>query len=1005
MNLAIEFPASSIVLGMITGVGYGLLSTGMVIVYRSNRIINFAHGEIGALGAAVFVVLVVRLKVPYYVTLPLGLAAGAGVAALAEVLVIRRLRRAPRLMSLVATLGLGQLLVAFTLAIATAARGSFPAPPGLPAFEVGSFIVHPSASGLLFLSPIVVVGLTVFLRKSRFGLALRSAAANPEAARMAGVSATRMSTLAWALGGALSAFTAILVAPTLPGGLLTAASFGPRLLMRGLTGAIIARMTNIPVALASGVGVGVVEGLLLRNFRSGGIMDMALFGIILVALLFQFRAGAREEEKGSVWATIQPWRPLPDELAKLWPVRNLGWILAGFVVVPMAVAPLFLSNVTSVTLTGLLGIVMVALSVGIITGLGGHLTLGQFAFAAVGATISAQIAARSHGNPLSLLVGGVVAAVLTIVIGLPALRIRGLFLAVTTLAFAVAMSNWILIQPWALEDGISAGRPAILGRAIEPGRGYYYFALVVFLLLFLISRNVRKTGFGRLLVAVRDNEDAARAFALPTRRIKIQGFLLAGFVAGVGGAAYGHSYSEIGAGQFAPQFSVDVVLMCVIGGIGILAGPLLGVLLVKGIPAFIPLQSLALFTQRFGLLLLILYFPGGLVQLVAPVRERLVRWIGRTQGVIVDSLEQPDLEETAVFTRSAQQVGATQDGKVVSEAVDFSQTSGDEWSSIDPGKEILRVNDVRKRYGGLIAVDDVSLVVNEGETLGLIGPNGAGKTTLFEVLAGFVPADQGRVYFQGEEITTWTPEKRAEAGLIRSIQDVTLFPTLTVLETVQLALERGLRTRFVDSFFGFRDRDKRREAMAREVVGSMGLWSFRNKQIQELSTGTRRITEIACMVALGPKLMLLDEPSSGIAQRETEALGNLLEQLKAQHQMTLLVIEHDIPLIMGLSNRIIAMDAGSVIASGSPEEVRNNSAVVEAYLGGRIEAIERSGALTGGDSDLDLEAISGLGPTRRAALLEAFGSVDAIRKASVDELSKVPGVGRALAEKVHQQLS
>lgn len=982
MNLAIELPASSIVLGMITGVGYGLLSTGMVIVYRSNRIINFAHGEIGALGAAVFVVFVNRLQIPYYVMFPLAVMAGAAVAGLAEAVVIRRLRGAPRLMSLVATLGLGQLLVAFTLAIATAARGSFPAPPGLPAFEVGSFLVHPASSGLLFLSPLVVVGLTLFLRKSRFGLALLGAAENPEAARMAGVSATRMSTLAWALGGALSAFTAILVAPTLPGGLLTAASFGPRLLMRGLAGAIIARMTNIPVALASGVGVGVVEGLLLRNFRSGGIMDVALFGIILVALLFQFRAGAREEEKGSVWATVQPWRPLPDELTKLWPIRNLGWIMGALIVVPMTVAPLFLSNVTSVTLTGLLGIVMVALSVGIITGLGGQLTLGQFAFGAIGATVSALMAARYGGHPLSLVVGGVVAAIMTIVIGLPALRIRGLFLAVTTLAFAVAMSNWILIQPWALEDGISAGRPAILGRSIEPGRGYYYFALVFFLLLFVISRNVRKTGFGRLLVAVRDNEDAARAFALPTRRIKIQGFLLAGFVAGVGGAAYGHSYSEIGPGQFTTQLSVDVVLMCVIGGIGTLAGPLLGVLFVKGIPAFVPLQSLALFTQRFGLLLLILYFPGGLVQLVGPVRERLVRWIGTRFGVVVENLERVSDGGAPVFVAKRR------------ERAEIAERSD---------KEVLTALGITKRYGGLKAVDDVSLTVTEGETLGLIGPNGAGKTTLFEVLAGFVPADSGLVNFNGQEITHWSPEARAQEGLIRSFQDVSLFPTMTVLDTVQLALERRLRTGFVPSILGATERDRKREEIARDVIGSMGgLWAFRNKQIQELSTGTRRITELACLVALQPKVLLLDEPSSGIAQRETEALGLLLEDLKVEHHMTLLIIEHDIPLVMRLSDRIIAMDAGSAIAEGSPDRVKNDSRVVEAYLGGRLEAIERSGVATLELAELD--GISGLGAARKAALLKAFGSMEAIREATVDEIAKLQGFGPALAKKVHRHL-
>ncbi len=985
---------AAVVLGIITGLGYGLLSSGMVIVYRTNRIVNFAHGEVGAFAAALLLVAVKRAGIPYYVALPVAIAAGAALGAMVEVVVIRRLRNAPRLMSLVATLGLGLLLFVLTPAIASASRSAavFPPPPGLPAFTVGPLIVNPGAAGLLFFSPLVIVGLTLFLRQSRFGLALRSAAANPEAARMSGVFASRMSALAWAIGGALSTFTAILVAPSIPGGLLTASAFGTRLLMRGLAGAIIARMTNIPGALAAGVGIGVVEGLLLRRFRSSAVMEIVLFGIIIVALALQTKERLREEEKGSVWATVQPWRPIPEELNRIWLVRNLGWVLGLGLLALLAITPIWLTNVTAVTMTSLLAFGMVALSVGIITGLGGQLTLGQFALAAVGATVSGHIAARTGGNPLSLLMGGVAAAAVTLLIGIPALRIKGLFLAVTTMSLAVAMSAWVLQQPWALGDGISSGTPSVAGRLLHPGRSYYYFALVVFVVLFLIARNVRTTGFGRLLTAVRDNEDVARAFALPARRIKIQGFLLAGFVAGVGGAAYGHSFSEIVPGQFQAQYSLDVVLMTVVGGIGALVGPLLGVVLVKGVPAFLPIESLALFTNRVGLLLLIMYFPGGLAQLVAPLRERTIWWIGRRAGVTVESVEQPVQDDVPILTRAKP---------------DPSKKSRTELSERKPesANEILRVVDIRKRYGGLVAVNDVSLAMMEGETLGLIGPNGAGKTTLFEVLAGFVPADQGKVFFQEQEITNWIPERRAETGLIRSFQDVTLFPTLTVLDAVQLSLERRLRTRFIDSVLGFRDRDRRREVMAREAVGSMGgLWAFRNKQIQELSTGTRRIVEIACMVALEPKLLLLDEPSSGIAQRETEALGVLLQKIKAEHDVTMLIIEHDIPLIMGLADRIVAMDAGSIIATGSPQVVRNNPAVVEAYLGGRIEAIERSGIASGGDSSGDLESIRGLGPARKAALLEAFGSVDAIREASVDELSKVAGVGRALAETVHRAL-
>jgi ABC-type branched-subunit amino acid transport system ATPase component len=264
---------------------------------------------------------------------------------------------------------------------------------------------------------------------------------------------------------------------------------------------------------------------------------------------------------------------------------------------------------------------------------------------------------------------------------------------------------------------------------------------------------------------------------------------------------------------------------------------------------------------------------------------------------------------------------------------------------------VLECAGVVKRFGGITAVNAVDLELRQGQILGLIGHNGAGKTTLMDCISGFLPIDDGRIRLRGVDVTDWAPHERARGGLGRSFQDALLYPSLTVAETIAVACERHLQSRdLVAAAFQLPasyESELQVKAKVDELIELMGIGAFRQKLTGELSTGSRRIVDLACILAQEPKMLMLDEPSGGVAQKETEALGPLLFRVVEHTGCSVLVIEHDMPLLRTICDDMVALELGGVIARGTPEEVLNHPAVVESYLGTDDSAINRSGALAG----------------------------------------------------------
>ncbi len=1209
--LLFPIPAGAWLQGIVLGLLDMLVALGVALVWRANRVLNFAQADLGTFPAALGVGIIILSGANYFVGLAAGLLASVVVGALAELVVIRRFRTAPRLILTVATIGISQFFVVAALLVprlwgvnvlVAEGGGTDYQFPWRFSTTIGGQVFHADDLVAALVSILCVTAVVVFLQRSATGTAIRAAADRSDRASMLGIPVARMELVVWTTASVLS-FLGVFFRGAILGFPLNA-TVGIVTLVTALAALALGGFDDLRAILGSAVALGVIEKAVAWNNPTRPTFFYAVLGVlVLVAMLV--RRGRRNRPgsvETSTWqASVEP-LPVPLRLRSHPALRATTVALLALCAVVAATLPLLLNESRTFAATNLVAISLVVVSVVVLTGWAGEITLGQMGFAGVGAAFAA-VATLTWQWDLSLILptAGVAAAVVALVVGLPSLRFRGLLPAATTLAFALAATGYFLNsnqQTWLRTDRIER-RPIFGLWRLTGTTAMYECALVVLALCLLGLRGIHRSHLGRSLRAVRDGDQAAASFGVSPVGAKLTAYAISGFLAGVGGALLAYANNGFDPSAYAPTESLTVFTAAVVGGVGSVIGGILGALYLDG-ARWLLTGYWQLLPTAVGVLVVLLFLPGGFGGLVYRVRDAFLRRVGgardvfgdpaqlddstadmrdhgagaaprgpsrstrvmpagetpapallslrgvevafdgatvldgidldvhegeivallgtngagkstllraicgiqamesgsvrfagdeivgrspesiarggisqmpggqgtfpsltvdenlrmatwmfrhdaadaaarlqevrdlfpvlaqrgpeaahalsggqqqilalamslitrprlllidelsmglapvvvdqlvakvreihasgttviiveqsvtlaltcaerafflekgevRFEGPTAELLERPDLLRSVYLQEAARGLDAQQDVDLRSASSDSAGTPSRAQRGAGPTKAAtpaLCVQDASIHFGGVAALDRVSFEVAPQEILGIVGPNGAGKTTLFDVVSGFLPDARGNVQLDGRHVAHNGAAARARAGLGRSFQDSHLFGALTVHETVSVALAHSIRGADpVSAAFRLPARqvvEAGVHARTEELLALLGLGWLQDRRIRELSTGQRRLVDLACVLAHRPDVVLLDEPSSGVAQREVEALAPLITRIRDELGAAVLVIDHDLALLTAVSDRLLALDQGRRITEGPPDEVLAHPHVVASYLG------------------------------------------------------------------------
>ena len=577
---------------------------------------------------------------------------------------------------------------------------------------------------------------------------------------------------------------------------------------------------------------------------------------------------------------------------------------------------------------------ILTIGVGLILGQAGQLSFGHSAFYGMGAYVAGLLAVKTPIPTFACLaIGAVIPGFIALIVGRPVLRLRYFYLALATIGLGqifIVLVNQLRGTTGGLNGFQGVPSLSVFGLQMGSFLRQYYLVWIIAIVALLFVQRALKYRFGRSLRAIATSEIASSTLGIRNANWKLLAFVISAVICGIAGGLFAFVTGSVSPDSFTFNSAILPIVMMLIGGGETIWGGIIGaIILTWVINGFTGVQRYSGVAYAVIMILLLLFLPMGLLGLRPQNRAWVKRLFKR------DSLAQqpPTVEACSVVLG---------EGEVAAPSSVLQAEIAESRSRIKAEGPLLRIENATVAFGGLLAVNGVSLEVERGSITALIGPNGAGKTTLFNAVSRQQKLSSGRIYLGDTDLTKLSPADTARLGLARTFQNLRIFVNMSVIENVLVGCHRHERSGFWSGGFGLpsqRKEERRSRARAMDALGLVGLAEQADKHAASLPYGQQRLVEIARALASEPRLLMLDEPAAGMNTSERSDLVNKIARIR-EAGITVLIVEHDIGLIMGISDRVNVLDHGLLIASGTPDEVKNEESVIKAYLGTRRETVE-----------------------------------------------------------------